>query len=168
MEKMNPDDLVFVTPAESRDLFRPSVLRTPERGWLRLFNNFYFSTKLLDVDGIEVQASFDIHDPSQVIVRKKDGTFVCYAELDGNKRDAFPVAFVEKVRKERHARRAKLKQEQLDEINAEMNPIITIEHQQSGFELLKTQAKPKNEKTPIFLTKADKEAWEQRKKLVNE
>lgn len=168
MEKVNPDDLVFVTPAESRDLFRPSVLRTPERGWLRLFNNFYFSTKLLDVDGIEVQASFDIHDPSQVIVRKKDGTFVCYAELDGNKRDAFPVAFVEKVRKERHARRAKLKQEQLDEINAEMNPIITIEHQQSGFELLKTQAKPKNEKTPIFLTKADKEAWEQRKKLVNE
>lgn len=168
MERVNPDDLVFVTPAESRDLFRPSVLRTPERGWLRLFNNFYFSTKLLDVDGIEVQASFDIHDPSQVIVRKKDGTFVCYAELDGNKRDAFPVAFVEKVRKERHARRAKLKQEQLDEINAEMNPIITIEHQQSGFELLKTQAKPKNEKTPIFLTKADKEAWEQRKKLVNE
>lgn len=168
MERVNPDDLVFVTPAESRDLFRPSVLRTPERGWLRLFNNFYFSTKLLDVDGIEVQASFDIHDPSQVIVRKQDGTFVCYAELDGNKRDAFPVAFVEKVRKERHARRAKLKQEQLDEINAEMNPIITIEHQQSGFELLKTQAKPKNEKTPIFLTKADKEAWEQRKKLVNE
>ena len=168
MEKVNPDDLVFVTPAESRDLFRPSVLRTPERGWLRLFNNFYFSTKLLDVDGIEVQASFDIHDPSQVIVRKKDGTFVCYAELDGNKRDAFPVAFVEKVRKERHVRRAKLKQEQLDEINAEMNPIITIEHQQSGFELLKTQTKPKNEKTPIFLTKADKEAWEQRKKLVNE
>lgn len=168
MEKMNPDDLVFVTPVEARDLFRPSTLRVAQRGWLQLFNNYYFSAKLLDVDGQKVQVMFDIHDPSQVIVRKQDGTFVCYAELDGNKRDAFPMPFVEKTRQERHARRAKLKQEQLDEINAELNPIITIEHQQSGFELLKTQAKPKNEKTPIFLTKADKEAWEQRKKLVNE
>lgn len=168
MEKVNPDDLVFVTPVEARDLFRPSTLRVAQRGWLQLFNNYYFSAKLLDVDGQKVQVMFDIHDPSQVIVRKQDGTFVCYAELDGNKRDAFPMPFVEKTRQERHARRVKLKQEQLDEINAELNPIITIEHQQSGFELLKTQAKPKNEKTPIFLTKADKEAWEQRKKLVNE
>lgn len=167
LAKMKEDDLVFITPAESRDLFRPSVLRTAQRGWLQLFNNNYFSTKLLDVDGQQVQVAFDIHDPSQVIVRKQDGSFVCYAELDGNKRDAFPVAFVEKTRKERHARRAKLKQEQLDEINAELNPIITIEHQQ-GFELLRTKPKAKQEATPIFLTKAEKEAWEARKKLVNE
>ena len=167
MEKMNPDDLVFVTPVEARDLFRPSTLRVAQRGWLQLFNNYYFSAKLLDVDGQKVQVMFDIHDPSQVIVRKQDGTFVCYAELDGNKRDAFPMPFVEKTRQERHARRLKNVLEKADEIHAERNPVVTIEHQQ-GFELLKTQAKPKNEKTPIFLTKADKEAWEQRKKLVNE
>lgn len=167
LAKMKEDDLVFITPAESRDLFRPSVLRTAQRGWLQLFNNDYFSTKLLDVDGQQVQVAFDIHDPSQVIVRKQDGSFVCYAELDGNKRDAFPLPFVEKTRKERHARRTKLKQEQLDEINAELNPIITIEHQQ-GFELLRTKPKAKQEATPIFLTKAEKEAWEARKKLVNE
>ena len=165
--KMNAEDLVFITPVEARDLFRPSVLRVAQRGWLKLFNNDYFNTKLLDVDGQEVQVMFDIHDPSQVIVRKKDGSFVCYAELDGNKRDAFPMPFVEKVRRERHANRAKLKQEQLDEINAELNPIITIEHQQ-GFELLRSKPKAKQETTPIFLTKAEKEAWEQRKKLVNE
>ncbi len=168
MEKMNPDDLVFVTPVEAMDLFRPSTLRVAQRGWLQLFNNYYFSAKLLDVDGQKVQVMFDIHDPSQVIVRKQDGTFVCYAELDGNKRDAFPMPFVEKTRQERSDRRLKNVLEKADEIQAERNPIITIEHQQSGFELLKTQTKPKNEKTPIFLTKADKEAWEQRKKLVNE
>lgn len=167
MEKMNPDDLVFVTPVEARDLFRPSTLRVAQRGWLQLFNNYYFSAKLLDVDGQKVQVMFDIHDPSQVIVRKQDGTFVCYAELDGNKRDAFPMPFVEKTRQERSDRRLKNVLEKADEIQAERNPVVTIEHQQ-GFELLKTQAKPKNEKTPIFLTKADKEAWEQRKKLVNE
>ena len=167
MAKMKEEDLVFITKVESRDLFRPSVLRTPERGVVRLFNNKYFNTKLLDVEGIKVQVSFDIHDPSQVIIRKQDGTFVCYAELNGNKRDAFPVAFVEQQRKARHQRRLKLKMEQVDEINAELNPVITIEHQQ-GFELLRTKPKAKQEDTPIFLTKADKEAWEQRKKLVNE
>lgn len=167
MEKMNPDDLVFVTPVEARDLFRPSTLRVAQRGWLQLFNNDYFSAKLLDVDGQKVQVMFDIHDPSQVIVRKQDGTFVCYAELDGNKRDAFPMPYVEKTRQERHARRAKLKQEQLDEIHEELNPIITIEHQETQWDLLATKEKVK-EKEVIHFTYADKEAWEQRKKLVNE
>lgn len=167
MEKMNPDDLVFVTPVEARDLFRPSTLRVAQRGWLQLFNNYYFSAKLLDVDGQKVQVMFDIHDPSQVIVRKQDGTFVCYAELDGNKRDAFPMPFVEKTRQERSDRRLKNVLEKADEIQAERNPVVTIEHQQ-GFELLRTKPKAKQEATPIFLTKADKEAWEQRKKLVNE
>ena len=167
MEKVNPDDLVFVTPVEARDLFRPSTLRVAQRGWLQLFNNYYFSAKLLDVDGQKVQVMFDIHDPSQVIVRKQDGTFVCYAELDGNKRDAFPMPFVEKTRQERSDRRLKNVLEKADEIQAERNPVVTIEHQQ-GFELLRTKPKAKQEATPIFLTKADKEAWEQRKKLVNE
>ena len=167
MEKMNPNDLVFVTPVEARDLFRPSTLRVAQRGWLQLFNNDYFSAKLLDVDGQKVQVMFDIHDPSQVIVRKQDGTFVCYAELDGNKRDAFPMPFVEKTRQERSDRRLKNVLEKADEIQAERNPVVTIEHQQ-GFELLRTKPKAKQEATPIFLTKADKEAWEQRKKLVNE
>ena len=167
MERVNPDDLVFVTPVEARDLFRPSTLRVAQRGWLQLFNNDYFSTKLLDVDGQKVQVMFDIHDPSQVIVRKQDGTFVCYAELDGNKRDAFPMPYVEKTRQERSNRRLKNVLEKADEIQAERNPVVTIEHQQ-GFELLRTKPKAKQEATPIFLTKADKEAWEQRKKLVNE
>lgn len=167
MEKVNPDDLVFVTPVEARDLFRPSTLRVAQRGWLQLFNNYYFCAKLLDVDGQKVQVMFDIHDPSQVIVRKQDGTFVCYAELDGNKRDAFPMPFVEKTRQERSDRRLKNVLEKADEIQAERNPVVTIEHQQ-GFELLRTKPKAKQEATPIFLTKADKEAWEQRKKLVNE
>ncbi|CBY87543.1 MULTISPECIES: Mu transposase C-terminal domain-containing protein [Haemophilus] len=168
MEKMNPDDLVFVTPVEARDLFRPSTLRVAQRGWLQLFNNYYFSTKLLDVDGQKVQVMFDIHDPSQVIVRKQDGTFVCYAELDGNKRDAFPMPFVEKTRQERHARRAKLKQEQLDEINAELNPIITIEHQ-PDFAVLVPKVKQKIPAKPIFHNLTEKEEWEaEQAKLVNE
>ncbi|VEH67103.1 Uncharacterised protein [Rodentibacter pneumotropicus] len=45
---------------------------------------------------------------------------------------------------------------------AELSPVITIEHQPS-FELLRTKAKPKEEPTPIFLNKVDKEIWEAEK-----
>ncbi|HII3694549.1 TPA: Mu transposase C-terminal domain-containing protein [Pasteurella multocida] len=134
-ELLAKTEMVYITAVEARDLFRPSLLRVAQRGWITLFNNVYFNQKLLDVDGQEVQVSIDIHDPSSVIIRQKDGTYLCEAVLDGNKRDAFPMSFVEKARKERHQRRAKLKQEQLDEINAELNPVITIEHKQ-GAELL--------------------------------
>ncbi|NBH76221.1 Mu transposase C-terminal domain-containing protein [Rodentibacter pneumotropicus] len=167
LAKMKEDDLVFITPVEARDLFRPHVIRVAQRGWLQLFSNDYFNTKLIDVDGQQVQVAFDMHDPSAVIVRDLKGGFICYAQLDGNSDDAVPKSYMEQARNKRHKARLKLKQEQIDEINAELNPVITIEHQPS-FELLRTKAKPKEEPMPIFLTKADKEAWETRKKLVNE
>ncbi|HDR1912025.1 TPA: transposase [Pasteurella multocida] len=128
-------EIISISSVEARDLFRPTLLRTAQRGWINLFNNVYFSQKLLDVDGQQVQVSIDIHDPSSVIIRLKDGTYVCEAMLDGNKRDAFPMSLVEKARKDRAQGRLKRKQEQVDEINAELNPVITIEHNQ-GAELL--------------------------------
>lgn len=44
-------EIIYITAVEARDLFRPSVLRVAQRGWINLFNNVYFSQKLLDVDG---------------------------------------------------------------------------------------------------------------------
>ncbi|HHE3720172.1 TPA: Mu transposase C-terminal domain-containing protein [Pasteurella multocida] len=128
-------EIIYITAVEARDLFRPSLLRVAQRGWINLFNNVYFSQKLLDVDGQQVQVSIDIHDPSSVIIRQKNGTYICEAMLDGNKRDAFPMSLVEKARKDRAQGRLKRKQEQVDEINAELNPVLTIEHNQ-GAELL--------------------------------
>ncbi|HHE3463469.1 Mu transposase C-terminal domain-containing protein [Pasteurella multocida] len=80
-------EIIYITAVEARDLFRPSVLRVAQRGWINLFNNVYFSQKLLDVDGQQVQVSIDIHDPSSVIIRLKDGTYVCEAMLDGNNQE---------------------------------------------------------------------------------
>lgn len=128
-------EIIYITAVEARDLFRPSLLRVAQRGWINLFNNVYFSQKLLDVDGQQVQVSIDIHDPSSVIIRQKNGTYICEAMLDGNKRDAFPMSLVEKARKDRAQGRLKRKQEQVDEINAELNPVLTIEQNQ-GAELL--------------------------------
>lgn len=164
---LNDDDIIRVTPIEARDMFRPQVLRVAQRGWVSLFNNDYFSQRLLDVDGEKVVVAFDIHDANSVIIRKQDGTYLCDAVWNGNKRAAFAETFVDKARKERHQRRMKLKQEQVDEIRAEANPVITIEHQPSADLLhgLNQVIKQKNEERVAILPS---ELEYQRRKAMGE
>ncbi|MDY4713703.1 Mu transposase C-terminal domain-containing protein, partial [Actinobacillus minor] len=128
---------------------------------LSLFNNDYFNQKLIEVDGEKVTVSFDIHNAESVIVRHLDGRFICEAQIDGNKRAAFPEAFMEKTRRERANRRMKLKQEQVDEIQAELNPVRTIEHIPEFSFIPTTKAK---QAKPIFLTQADKDEWEKKQR----
>lgn len=154
-------EILTITEIEARDMFRPQVIRIAQRGWISLFNNNYFNQKLIEVDGEKVTVSFDIHNAESVIIRTLDGRYICDAIFDGNKRDAFPQAFVEKAREERGKRRMKLKQEQIDEIQAELNPIKTIEHM-PDFSLV-TTTKAKQAK-PIFLTQADKDEWEKKQR----
>lgn len=158
-------ELVHITAVEARDMFRPQVIRTAQRGWLSVFTNNYFHQKLIEVDGEKVAVSFDIHNAESVIVRHLDGRFLCEAIFDGNTRAAFPQAFVDKAREERFNRRMKLKQEQIDEIQAELNPIRTIE-QAPEFSFVPTagaiNAKPAEK---IHLTWADKEEWEEQQRV---
>ena len=159
-QMLHAEDVVMLSPIELRDMSRPEFIRKPERGWISWNNNSYFSLKLLDFDREEVVIGIDIHNAESVLVRTKDGRFICEAIWNGNTREAFPVAMVEQQRKERHKRRASLKQQQLDEINAELNPVLTIE-QKNDFSLLATARKPK-EAQPIFLTRAEKEDYEKK------
>ncbi|MEW9901006.1 DNA-binding protein [Chitinivorax sp. PXF-14] len=99
-----PDDI------ELRDLFRPYVLRTPDRGWVKLWNNEYFARELSAIPaGEQVRVGYDIHDAAHVIIRTLDGEFICLAEWSGNKRAAFPVAnrdYLHQKRVERITRKA--------------------------------------------------------------
>lgn len=160
-QMLHAEDVVLLTEIELRDMSRPEFIRKPERGWISWNNNSYFSLKLLDFDREEVVIGIDIHNAESVLVRTKDGRFICEAIWNGNTREAFPVAMVEQQRKERHKRRASLKQQQLDEINAELNPVLTIE-QKNDFSLLATARKPQKEAQPIFLTRAEKEDYEKK------
>ena len=157
-------EVLHITPIEARDMFRPQVIRVAQRGWLSLFNNDYFNQKLIEVDGEKVTVSFDIHNAESVIVRHLDGRFICEAQFDGNKRAAFPEAFMEKTRRERANRRMKLKQEQVDEIQAELNPVRTIEHTPEFSFVTSTKAKQAKQATPIFLTQAEKDIWEEQQR----
>lgn len=112
-------EIEYLDAKDLRDMFRPQVLRTVHRGWVELFKNDYFSKHLADYNNIEVRVSFDIHNAESVIVRDKNGVFICEAKLDGNKRPAFSIAYVDKVRADRKANRSRLARKKLEEIEAE-------------------------------------------------
>ncbi len=162
-ELLENTEILHVSPVEARDMFRPQVIRTAQRGWLSLFNNNYFNQKLIEVDGEKVTVSFDIHNADSVIVRHLDGRYICNAQFDGNKRDVFPQAYVEKSREERGKRREKLRQEQLDEIRAERNPVRTIEHQKMPEFSFVTTTKAKQAKQINYaFTQAEKDEMDRK------
>ena len=145
---------------ELRDMFRPQVTRIAQRGWVKLFNNDYFSEDLIQVDGKEVAVAFDIHSAESVTVRHIDGTFICTAIWNGNTRAAFPVEYIEKVKKDRHTRRMGLNERKAEEINAELNPVRTIEHAPDFGALLQGQSeKIIDDREPMFLFESEREEY---------
>ncbi|MEW7001882.1 transposase family protein [Serratia ureilytica] len=135
---------------ELRDMFRPSVVRVAQRGWISLYNNNYFSEELIYVDGENVRVEFDIHNAESVIIRRLDGSYVCTAIWNGNTRAAFPVEYIEKVKKDRHSRRMALVMNKADEINAELNPLLTAEAAPDYSALLSGFQPVGNEPEPMF------------------
>lgn len=141
MDKMAKDgvDIIPLTEAEARDMFRPHFVRKVQRGWLSVLNNNYWHKALEALDGVEVVAYVDIHDASSVIIRHGDGRYVCDAVLDGNKRDAFPKSLVEQKREERANRRVKKLQEEIAKAEAEKRPAIEHEKMATLNELVNSQ-----------------------------
>ena len=129
MQKMAKEgkEIIPLTEAEARDMFRPHFVRKVQRGWLSVLNNNYWHKALEALDGVEVVAYVDIHDAASVIIRLGDGRYVCDALLDGNKRDAFPKTLVEQKREERANRRVKKLQDEIAKAEAEKRPAIEQE-----------------------------------------
>lgn len=153
----------FMTEAELREMFRPTFTRKASRGEVQIFNNIYFSEALMNVDGDEVMVGVDIHNANTVVVRKMSGEFVCEAVWNGNKRAAFPVSMVDKARDDRAARRSGLLEKKLAEVEAERNPVLTIEHAPDFSQLLQPDFTPllldDDDEDPTFMYEFEREEW---------
>lgn len=159
-ELLDDANIDRLSEAELREMFRPQVKRIAQRGWLSIFNNQYFAENLIQVDGDEVLVAFDIHDASSVTVRRMDGSFVCTAIVNGNTRAAFPVDYIEKVKKDRHDRRMALVDKKRDEIDAELNPVRTIEQAPDFGSLLSGDlAQLNDDREPMFLFESEREDY---------
>lgn len=138
MDKMAKDgmEIIPLTEVEARDMFRPHFVRKVQRGWLSVLNNEYWHRDLELLDGVEVVAYVDIHDASSVIIRHKDGRYVCDAVLDGNKRDAFPKSLVQQKREARANTRIKKLEGEIAKAEAEKRPAIAHEKMATLSELV--------------------------------
>ena len=141
-------EIEAISPLELEFMFRPEVRRkVSARAEIQFLNNVYFDMKLLDFAGQEVRVGFDIHDAGSVLVKQIDGTPICKAVCDGNKRDAFPQAYVDKVREERKKRKVKKAEQTIALAEAEAKPAIP---HNPAYELLdKLPQQPKQQPAKI-------------------
>ena len=116
-----------ILPDELTDMFRPRKVVTTRRGEVKLFKNIYFNKNLQHYTGQKVMVEYEPQDGNYVYVRDMEERLICQAKFEANKTSFYPVSAVEEAREQRAKRRAKLKLQQLEEIELERRGVVEIE-----------------------------------------
>ncbi|EEG23363.1 Mu transposase domain protein [Eikenella corrodens ATCC 23834] len=156
-ENLAPD---LLAEAELDVLFRPQEVRKVARGQIELFGNVYFSTDLAELHGEDVRVAYDYDDAEWVYVYKMDGSFVCKAKVDGNKRAAMPITVRDQLAERRAKGRIKRAENTIRLAKEETRP--AIEHQPDfGLLVGNGNYEPVPAKKPqIFMFESDRDEWE--------
>lgn len=110
-----------IDPTTMRDAMWPAVTRKVIRGEIRLGTKIYFAPQLSGQDG-EVLVSFNMRDPSEVVVRSPSGAPLCVAQLNGNRTPYFPKSFVDEARDRRELTAARRLEQKLELIRSAPEP----------------------------------------------
>ncbi|EHD6971118.1 transposase [Salmonella enterica] len=121
-------EIEWLSEVELRDMFRPMVEKPVRRCEIHWLNNIYYAPELLDEHGRKVLISYDIHNAEKIIVRRLDGSFICEAIWNGNKRAAFPVSAEYHKQQQRIKGMRKRAEEKIQD--AEDEGINVLEHKQ--------------------------------------
>lgn len=113
-----------LTEQEIEVLFRPRIERTVQRSMVKIGNSFYYDRILDHYNGEKVQVGYDMHDAERVQIWDAEDRLICHARFEANKVDFYPIPMVEKAANERAKRRAKIKLDQLAEIESERRGTI--------------------------------------------
>ncbi|EQB0737461.1 Mu transposase C-terminal domain-containing protein [Klebsiella oxytoca] len=157
--ELEGDETEYLTDVELREAFMPEMVRTAQRGWLRLFNNDYFSEELIQVDSEDVRVAFDIHDPQSVIVRRMDGSYVCTAIWNGNKRAAIPVSAMDVAVEKRRQRRMKRVEDKVQEIEAEGRSVLPGQRFDDLGSFIPAEYTVEKEEEPYFFLETDRDEY---------
>ncbi|EEW0910759.1 TPA: transposase [Escherichia coli] len=122
-------EIEWLSDLELRDMFRPMVERPVRRCEIQWLNNIYYAPELRDEHGRKVLVSYDIHDAERITVRRKDGSFICEAIWNGNKRAAFAVSAEYHKQQQRIKGMRKRAEEKIRD--AEDEGIQILEHKQA-------------------------------------
>lgn len=126
---------ISVTAAESDDLFRPYVKRRTRRALVDWLKNKYFHQALEGHHGTDVLVGYDIHDAQNVWVREIDqteegerpGKLICVAKFAGNEARYVPLTAERAAIEKRHKGRKRRLQGHMDQVDAELSPMLQID-----------------------------------------
>jgi putative transposase len=117
---------VQLSEQEIEVLFLPREKKTVSRATVKLFGNSYYNKMLEHYEGGDVQVGYDIHNGEKVQIWSMEDQFIGHAFFEKNKSSYFPMSQVEHARDLRAKRRAKIKLDQLEEIEAERRGVIEL------------------------------------------
>lgn len=143
------DDIEYLSEMELRELYKPQLIRTCSRAWIEFETNEYFAYELADYDGQKVRISVDIHNPNEINVYRMDGSWICTALWNGNKRAAIPVSMVETAKKKRAKRQINKLEGKIATIKQET--LSVIEHKQDFSGFIPSEAATSDDEPIAFL-----------------
>ncbi|MDS4056467.1 Mu transposase C-terminal domain-containing protein [Accumulibacter sp.] len=104
-------------------LWRPEVIRTPQRGRVSLFGNTYCKDDLVKLlpEGTKVRVRYDLHHAERIQLYTLEGVHLGEADWTSHKEAAFPVAEMDRLREERAQRRIAALEKKVAEAQAELS-----------------------------------------------
>ena len=110
-----------LAPEDMEGLFRPRVMRTLDRGEIRMFTNIYACHWAEEFHGNRIMVAYDIHQPETIWLYTPEGRYMGTATVNGNTRRYMPVAVSQLAMETRAKGREKRATASLTEIREELN-----------------------------------------------
>ena len=145
---------VILEEHEMTDLFRPCIMATTRRGQVNVFGNTYYNADLEHFHGQRVFVHYNWHDSKRVWVRDMNGSLICVARFEANKKRWFPKSVDDQAQDRRADGRTKRLEKQLREIEMERQGVIDVAP--APLELTPAQDKAANEVIHLAQRKQEK------------
>lgn len=129
LEKFDPESIVFgPNDDEIQALWRPELIRKPQRGRVSLFGNTYCHADLVKVlpEGSRVRVRYDLHQPDTVWLYTLEGRYLGQADWHSHKQAAFPVPERDRLKALRAKGRLTLLEKKKDEAQAELGEVYDL------------------------------------------
>lgn len=128
LANIHQNEPIWLKEIELNELVLPVVERVASRGMVKVKDDYYFSRLLLDFDGKTVYLHLNQHDLSQVIIKDKDGVYICTAIKNANTVPAFSEQTVSQANVNRVKGAIKRKENQVKQLKAQIaeNKVIEV------------------------------------------
>lgn len=127
LASIHQNEPVWLTQMELNELVLPVVDRVAQRGMVKVKDDYYFSRLLLDFEGKKVYLHLNQHDTSEVVIKDKDGVYICTAQKNANTVPTFSEETISQAEMKRVKGALKRNENQAKQLKAQIQENKVIE-----------------------------------------